>query len=68
MTWPPEQLENSPYGADDKLEVISKTFDETTKKIFRTRDDVCRVQFGSSADRDNEHGIIEGKLKLEGCV
>ena len=62
------KLEGSFYGTEDHIQQISNRFDETTKKTFRSATDVCLVPFGSTTDRDLEHGIRSGKLKLAGYV
>jgi len=60
------KLKTSVYGADGRLEQISQKFDETTKKVFRTKNDTCLIVFGSTMDKDIPNGIRAGKLKLTG--
>lgn len=48
------------------MEQISQKFDETTKKVFRTKNDTCLIVFGSTMDKDIPNGIRAGKLKLTG--
>ncbi|KAI5115029.1 hypothetical protein M0805_009482, partial [Coniferiporia weirii] len=60
------KLRNSKYGSEEQVEQISERFDETTKKIFGDTKDVCLVPFGNISDKDLEHGIRSGKLKLSG--
>lgn len=63
-----EKLKNSRFGSDEFVEQISDKFDETTKKTFRGVSDVCLVAFGSIAEKDPDHGIRSGKLKLTGYL
>lgn len=43
-------------------------FDESTKRTFRSVDEMSLIQFGSVSDRDDKCGIRAGKLKLSGYV
>ena len=61
-----DKLRDSIYGAKEHVKQIANCFDESTKKTFRTDNDVCLVPFGSLADKDPDHGIRSGKLKLTG--
>ena len=48
------------------LDHIAKRFDETTKRLFRNRDEVQFLHFGSPLDKDPSVGIRGGKLRLTG--
>ena len=61
-----EKLKGSKYGADEQIKQISDRFDETTKKTFRSSEDVCLIAFGTTMDKDVQYGIRSGKLKVPG--
>ena len=61
-----EKLKNSRYGSPDSLDHITKRFDETTKRLFRDRNEMQFVPFGSPLDKDQTVGIRGGQLKLTG--
>ncbi|KAH8110521.1 hypothetical protein DFH11DRAFT_1514250 [Phellopilus nigrolimitatus] len=61
-----QKLKDSKYGADEFVDLIAKRFDETAKKVFRSVDDVCLVTFGTTADKDLDHNIRGGKMRLSG--
>ena len=61
-----DKLKESPYGADASIDQITARFDETTKKLFRDKKDTSFIQFGSILEKDAEHDIKSGKLKLAG--
>ncbi|KLO13814.1 hypothetical protein SCHPADRAFT_915119 [Schizopora paradoxa] len=61
-----KKLEGSTYGDEKTIAQISDKFDETTKKVFRTKNDTCLVVFGSPRDDDKAYGIRGGRLKLAG--
>lgn len=63
-----EKLKGSKYGSDEQIKQISDRFDETTKKTFRSPEDVCLIAFGTTMDKDVEYGIRSGKLKISGSV
>ena len=63
-----EKLESSVYGQTRHLERITQVFDDTTKKVFRTKNDTCLVVFGMPDDKDVDKGIRAGRLRLKGCV
>jgi hypothetical protein len=60
------KLRKSKYGDSVTLDHITKRFDETTKRLFRDRNDYQFVPFGSPLDRDLDAGIRGGQLKLTG--
>lgn len=61
-----EKLRHSRYGSPDSLDHITKRFDETTKRLFRDRNEMQFVPFGSTLDKDQTVGIRGGQLKLTG--
>ncbi|KIJ67005.1 hypothetical protein HYDPIDRAFT_85209 [Hydnomerulius pinastri MD-312] len=62
-----EKLKNSKYGTPDSIDHITKRFDETTKRLFRDKNDIQWVPFGSPLDKDMAAGIRGGSLKLTGA-
>lgn len=63
-----EKLKTSKYGTSDSIDHITKRFDETTKRLFRDKNDIQWVPFGSPLDKDLSVGIRGGSLKLTGYV
>ena len=62
-----EKLKTSPqYSTPAMLDHIAKRFDETTKRLFRSRTEVQFLPFGSPLDKDPNVGIRGGKLRLTG--
>lgn len=61
-----QKLNGSQYGTPAMLDHITKRFDETTKRLFRGRDEHQYLHFGSPLDKDLSVGIRNGKLKLTG--
>lgn len=61
-----EKLKNSKYGTPDAVDHITKRFDETTKRLFRDKNDLQFIPFGSPLDKDLNVGIRGGQLKLTG--
>ncbi|TFK64300.1 hypothetical protein BDN72DRAFT_901684 [Pluteus cervinus] len=43
-------------------------FDKTTKLRFRRSDEPSFIKFGRTGDRDHEHDIRSGQIKLDGTV
>ncbi|KAH0833016.1 hypothetical protein J3R83DRAFT_12001 [Lanmaoa asiatica] len=62
-----EKLKTSKYGTPDSIDHITKRFDETTKRLFRDRNEIQWIPFGSPLDRDQSVGIRGGSLKLTGA-
>lgn len=62
-----EKLKNSKYGTADAIDHITKRFDETTKRLFRDKNEIQWVPFGSPLDKDLSVGIRGGSLKLTGA-
>ena len=61
------KLQGSPrYSTPAVLDHIAKRFDETTKRLFRTRAEDQFLPFGSPLDKDSSVGIRGGKLRLTG--
>ena len=46
-----EKLKNSKYGTPAALDHITQRFDETTKRLFRERNDLQFIPFGSPLDK-----------------
>ena len=63
-----EKLKESKYGTPEALDHITKRFDETTKRLFRDKNDPQFIPFGSPLDKDSKVGIRNGQLKLTGQV
>ncbi|KAJ3497279.1 hypothetical protein NLJ89_g10367 [Agrocybe chaxingu] len=61
-----EKLKHSKYGTPDSLDHITRKFDETTKRLFRDRNDLQFIPFGSPLDKDPTVGIRSGQLRLTG--
>jgi len=47
----PEKLKDSKYGTPDSLDHITRKFDETTKRLFRDRNELQFISFGSPLDK-----------------
>ncbi|KAG1844158.1 hypothetical protein DFJ58DRAFT_29856 [Suillus subalutaceus] len=61
-----EKLSGSRYGAPDMIQQITDIFDSTTKLRFRNPEDPVYIKFGTIRDKDLQHGIRCGQLKLSG--
>ncbi|KAF8972184.1 hypothetical protein BDZ97DRAFT_1650258 [Flammula alnicola] len=61
-----EKLKHSKYGTPDSLDHITRKFDETTKRLFRDRNENQYIPFGSPLDKDSAVGIRNGQLRLSG--
>ncbi|KAF9533884.1 hypothetical protein CPB83DRAFT_757006 [Crepidotus variabilis] len=61
-----DKLKNSRYGSADSLDHITRKFDETTKRLFRDRNELQFIPFGSPLDKDLGVGIRSGQLRLTG--
>jgi len=46
-----EKLKHSKYGSADSLDHITRKFDETTKRLFRDRNELQFIPFGSPLDK-----------------
>ncbi|KAK7050921.1 hypothetical protein VNI00_005033 [Paramarasmius palmivorus] len=55
-----EKLKNSKYGTPDALDHITKRFDETTKRLFRNKNDPQFIVFGSPLDKDLSSVFLVG--------
>ncbi|KAL0954944.1 hypothetical protein HGRIS_003877 [Hohenbuehelia grisea] len=62
-----EKLRASKYGTEDSVDHIIKRFDEKTKRLFRDKNDLQWIPFGSPFDKDPTVGIRQGQLKLTGA-
>jgi hypothetical protein len=56
-----EKLKHSKYGTPDSLDHITRKFDETTKRLFRDRNELQFIPFGSPLDKV---GISEKTLRM----
>ncbi|PPQ91717.1 hypothetical protein CVT25_012858 [Psilocybe cyanescens] len=61
-----EKLRHSKYGTPDSVDHITRRFDETTKRLFRDRNELQFIPFGSPLDKDSAVGIRSGQLRLTG--
>ncbi|KAG6832781.1 hypothetical protein H0H92_009399 [Tricholoma furcatifolium] len=61
-----KKLRDSKYGTPAALDHITQRFDETTKRLFRDRNELQFIPFGSPLDKDLSVGIRGGQLKLTG--
>ncbi|KIM39913.1 hypothetical protein M413DRAFT_74077 [Hebeloma cylindrosporum] len=59
-----DKLKHSKYGTPDSLDHITRKFDETTKRLFRDRNELQFIPFGSPLDKDLPVGIRSGQLRL----
>ena len=59
-------MRDSRYGTAEHIKQIADRFDETTKKTFKGPNDLCVIPFGSMADKDPNHGIKSGRLRIDG--
>lgn len=62
------KLEGSVFGTDEQINEMSDIFDKTTKRLFRNSEESCFIKFGARRDKDIPFGIVNGQLKLSGCV
>jgi len=46
-----DKLKQSKYGTPDSLDHITRKFDETTKRLFRDRNELQFIPFGSPLDK-----------------
>lgn len=60
------KLANSRYGSADLVHQMKDIFDKTTKLGFRNASDPQVIRFGTVRDKDPEHGIYSGQIKLTG--
>jgi hypothetical protein len=56
-----EKLKHSKYGTPDSLDHITRKFDETTKRLFRDRNELQFIPFGSPLDKV---GISQKTLRM----
>jgi len=68
LTLPVGRLKLSRFDAPEIINHITHCFDETTKRLFKSLDDVSYIQFGSPAETEAGLGIQRGKMKLSGFV
>ncbi|KAG1843333.1 hypothetical protein DFJ58DRAFT_907387 [Suillus subalutaceus] len=61
-----EKLSGSRYGTPDVIQHIIDIFDSTTKLRFCNPEDPAYIKFGTIRDRDPQHDIRNGQLKLSG--
>ncbi|KAF9231960.1 hypothetical protein BU15DRAFT_81773 [Melanogaster broomeanus] len=60
------KLANSVYGAPEIVKQMKEIFDKTTKLRFRDAADPQYIKFGTMRDKDLQHDIRSGQLKLAG--
>ncbi|KAG1799634.1 hypothetical protein EV424DRAFT_1332401 [Suillus variegatus] len=63
-----EKLSGSRYGAPEIVQHMTEIFDRTTKGMFRNPEDPAFIKFGTIRDKDPQHNIRSGQLKLSGQV
>ena len=63
-----DRLKSSRFDAPDIINHITHCFDETTKRLFKSLDEVSYIQFGSPAEKEADLGIQRGKMRLSGFV
>ncbi|KAG2097232.1 uncharacterized protein F5147DRAFT_816648, partial [Suillus discolor] len=63
-----EKLSGSRYGTPDIVQQMTEIFDRTTKRMFRNSEDPSYIKFGTIRDKDPQHDIRSGYLKLSGQV
>ncbi|KAF9783709.1 hypothetical protein BJ322DRAFT_1066702 [Thelephora terrestris] len=61
-----DRLKNSRFDSEDIVSHITQCFDETTKRLFKSSDDINYIQFGSPFETEPSLGIQRGKMKLSG--
>lgn len=60
------KLANSLYGSPEMVQQMKAIFDNTTKLRFRDADEPQYIRFGTVRDKDPEHDIRSGQIKLAG--
>ena len=68
LTPPADRLKSSKFDVPDIIDHVTHCFDETTKRLFKSLDEVSYIQFGSPAETQAGLGIQRGKMKLSGFV
>lgn len=63
-----DRLKSSRFDVPDIIDHVTHCFDETTKRLFKSLDEVSYIQFGSPAETQAGLGIQRGKMKLAGFV
>lgn len=63
-----DRLKSSRFGLTDIINHITQCFDESTKRLFNSSDEVSYIQFGSPLEKAPSLGIQRGKMKLSGSV
>ncbi|KAG1804031.1 uncharacterized protein BJ212DRAFT_1571075 [Suillus subaureus] len=61
-----EKLSSSRFGTPDVVQQMTDIFDNTTKLRFRNPEDSSYIKFGAVRDKDPQHDIRNGQLKLSG--
>ncbi|KAG1864473.1 hypothetical protein C8R48DRAFT_601941 [Suillus tomentosus] len=61
-----EKLSGSHFGTPDIVQQMTDIFDRTTKVRFRNPEDPSYIKFGTLYDKDPQHDIRNGQLKLSG--
>lgn len=68
LTPPVDRLKSSRFDVPDIVNHITCCFDETTKRLFKSLDEVSYIPFGSPAETEADLNIQRGKMKLSGFV
>jgi len=66
LTLPLDRLKSSRFDVPEIINHITHCFDETTKRLFKSLDEVSYIQFGSPAETETNLRIQRGKMKLSG--
>ncbi|KAG2129869.1 uncharacterized protein EDB93DRAFT_1095170 [Suillus bovinus] len=62
------KLSGSRFGTPDLVQQMTDIFDSTAKLRFRNPEDPSYIKFGTVRDKDPQHDIRNGQLKLSGQV
>ena len=60
------KLEGSKFDRPEAIDYLVQDFDKTTKRVFASDAKPQWVAVGMPGDRDQQIGVLNGKLKLEG--
>ena len=63
-----DRLKFSRFDNADIINHITQCFDESTKRLFNSSDEVSYIPFGSPLETAANLGISRGKMKLSGSV
>ena len=68
LTLSVDRLKLSKFDVSEIISHITCCFDETTKRLFKSLDEISYIQFGSPAETEAGLGVQRGKMKLSGFV